>query len=125
MEDRLVEKQQMVIAHILSSKSIEEACDKAGISRTAYYSWLKDDAFKQELKRQRDELIEYAMGKLKLSVTKAVDELVGLMNSKREDIRRGACRDIIEYALKAIELEDIGQRLEKVERIILEKKTYR
>jgi hypothetical protein len=31
------------------------------------------------------------------------------MDSSREDIKRLACRDIIEYALKSIEIEDIEQ----------------
>lgn len=125
MGERLHDKQLITIAHVLSSKSIDEGCKKAEISRTAYYRWLEDDAFKSELKRQRDALIEEALGRLKLSIAKAVEELAKLMDSKREDIKRGACRDIIEYALKAIELEDIESRLEKVERIVLEKKTYK
>lgn len=44
---------------------------------------------------------------------------------EREEVRRLACNDIITHTLKSIEIEDIEQRLDKVERIVLERRSYR
>lgn len=124
-QSKLNNRQLLSIPRILSSSSVEEGCKKARVSRTTFYAWLKDDDFKTELKRQRDEMIQDALDRLKCAITKATTELIKLMDSSREDIKRLVCRDIIEYALKSIEIDDIEQRLDKVERIILERKSYR
>ncbi len=124
-QGKLTNRQLLSIPRILSSPSVEEGCKKARISRTTFYFWLKDDGFKTELKRQRDEMIQDALDRLKCAITKATTELIKLVDSSREDIRRLACRDIIEYALKSIEIEDIEQRLDKVERIVLERRPYK
>jgi len=86
---------------------------------------LKEQNFKAELRHQRDEVIRSALNRLKGAITQAVEELIKLTGAKREEVRRLACNDIITHVLKSIEIEDIEQRLDKVERIVLERKTYR
>ncbi|MCM8778667.1 MAG: phBC6A51 family helix-turn-helix protein [Candidatus Omnitrophica bacterium] len=124
-ERKLTNRQLMAISHIINSASIEEASSKAKVSRSTLYKWLKDENFKVELKRQRDEVIRSALDRLKGAITKAVEELIKLTDAQREEVRRLACNDIITHALKSIEIEDIEQRLDKVERIVLERKTYK
>jgi len=124
-EKKLTNRQLLAISHIISSPSIEEASQKAKVSRGTIYKWLKDNDFCKELKSQRDKVINTALDRLKAAITKAVEELIKLTGAQREEVRRLACNDIITHALKSIELEDIDQRLDKVERIVLEKRTYR
>ena len=119
-ETNLSNKQLLTITHILNSSSIEEACKKANISRSTYYSWLKNDEFKAKLKQQRGEMIKTALDRLRLAITKAVEELIKLTEAKREEVRRLACNDIITHALKSIEIEEIEQRLDKIEVTVLE-----
>jgi hypothetical protein len=40
-----------VIPFLLASPSIEEACRQARINKTTVYEWLKDETFRQELKK--------------------------------------------------------------------------
>lgn len=124
-ERNLSNKQLMAITHIIGSTSIKEASKKADVSRSTIYKWLKNEDFKNELKRQRDVVINEALDTLKSSVTKAVKELIELIDADREEVRRLACKDIIEYTLKSIEVESIEQRLDKVERLVLERKSYK
>lgn len=124
-EGKLTNRQLLAISHIINSASIEEASCKAKVSRSTLYKWLKDETFKAELKRQRDEVVNDALDRLKGAIAKAVEELIKLTDAQREEVRRLACNDIITHTLKTLEIEDIEQRLEKVERIILEKRTYR
>lgn len=121
MERVLNHRQTGTILNLLTSSTVEEACRKSGVSKSTVYAWLKDTNFKEELERQRDVLVKSAFNRLKGSVTKAVDELIKLLNSPRPDIRRLASKDVIDYTLKSIEIEDLEQRLNKLEKIISEK----
>ncbi len=122
---KLTHRQLLAITCLLHSSSIEEAAQKGKVSRTTLYKWLRDQDFKEELALRRKEAIKDALDKLRCAIVGATEELVKLTKSSREDIRRLACKDIIEFALKSIELEEIEERLEKVEKAILESKTYR
>lgn len=117
----LTNRQLLAITQIIASSTLEEARKNARISKGTLYAWLKDEAFKIELKRQRGEITEEALGNLKNAMTKAVKELVKLINSSKPELRRWVCKDIIDYTLKSIELEDIEDRLNKIEQVILER----
>ena len=115
MASNITNRQLMTIFHIIASSSMEEVCRKAKLSKGTLYAWLKEDAFRNELKRQRDEVIGESLNKLKYAMTQAIDGLVELMASPRPDLRRWVCKDIIDYAFKRIEIEDIETRLERIE----------
>ncbi len=117
----LTNRQSLAITQIIGSSTLEEARKKARISKGTLYAWLKDETFKTELKRQRGEIVKEALGSLKNAMTKAVKELVKLIDSSKPELRRWVCKDIIDYTLKSIELEDIEERLNKVEQAILER----
>jgi len=115
----------LAISYILSSPTLEEAYRKARVSKGTLYIWLKDEAFKTELKRQRDEVVREAQDRLKCAMGKAVDELIKLMDSPKPGLRRLTCRDILDYGNRAIELEDIEERLDKIERVISERRGHK
>jgi len=86
---------------------------------------LKDPVFKQEFRNQRDLIIEEALEDLKGNLTKATQTLIDLLDeTDSEYLKRYVAKDIIEYVLKARELGDLEERLVKIERIILERRTY-
>lgn len=124
-EFKLTNRQIQAITHFLTSSSIEETCRKANISKTTFYKWLKDETFKDFLEEKRKEMVKEALQRLQVSINKAVAVLIDLMSTGNESIRRLASRDIIGYALKSIEIQEIEERLEKVERLVLERRSYR
>ncbi len=117
MEEKieLTHRQRMVISHILASATLEEARRKARLSKGTLYAWLKDDAFNAELNRQRDEVVQVGLTKLKNSVSKAIEGLITFVDSNHPYLKLRACKDIIDYTLKTIEIENIEKRLEKIE----------
>jgi hypothetical protein len=56
---------------------------------------------------------------------KAVITLEKLLNAESEAVRRAAANDILGHILKYRELTEFEDRLETVEKIVLERKTYR
>lgn len=121
---KLTPKQIVAISHIISGSNMAEVCKNVNISNSTLYEWMKIPEFKGELDRQRKDLIDYSLGKLKSTIGKAVDKLEELLESENEYVARGAACDILEYAIRIRELEDVANRLEKVERVILERRTY-
>ena len=114
-EERLTDRQRRVIPYLLSSPSTEEACRRARINKTTVYEWLKDEAFRQEHRRQRDAVIERALDSLKANIAKATETLVKHLDSDREHISIRAAESIIEFAQKAIEHEELERRIEVLE----------
>jgi hypothetical protein len=111
----LTERQRRVIPFLLASPSTEEACRRARINKTTVYEWLKDKAFCNELKTQRDAVIERALDSLKASIAKASETLVKHLESEREKISTRAAERIIEFAQKALEHEQLENRIEALE----------
>lgn len=117
-DGRLTERQRRVIPFLLASPSTEEACRRARINKTTVYEWLKDETFRQELKRQRDAVIERALDSLKANIAKATETLVKHLESKRENISIRAAESIIEFTQKALEHEELERRIEALEQRI-------
>jgi len=111
----LTGRQLRAISHLLAAPSIEEGCKRARVSKAAVYEWLKSESFKAELKRQRYQLTQIALDALKANVAKATQTLVRLLESASEQIQCRAAEDILEFAQKAIEHEELERRLEALE----------
>lgn len=86
---------------------------------------MKENAFSGALQAARNEFVNDAMENLKRHVGAAVDELAKLLNSKNEEVRRKTANNIIELSLRWREAGEIETRLEEIERIIIERRTYR
>ena len=117
----LTSRQLMAIHQIIASSTLEEARRRANLSKSTLYAWLKVDVFKEELKRQQDVVIGDALGRLKCAISKAVDGMIELMDNPQANLRHRVYRDIIEYAQKSIEVDDIEERLIKIEEYINER----
>jgi len=113
---KLSERQRKAIPFLVNAPTVEGGCKGAQISRETYYQWLSDPLFKDELKRHRDQVIEEALNVIKANVTKAVNALVGLLNTKNEFLRRAVANDILGHVLRSKEIEDIGKRVDALER---------
>lgn len=115
-EQNLTRNQSKAISLILEARSITEGVKKAGISKTTFYAWLKNPEFKAEFVRQRQELVDLALHELKTSLSEAVTVLRELLKAEGEGVRLRTAQAILENVLKSIELENIEQRLEVLER---------
>ncbi len=117
----LTAKQLRVIPHLLAAPSIEEGCKRARVGKATLYGWLKQEAFRGELGRRRKEIVELAIETLKANVTKAAQTLVKHLDSEKENISIRAAERIIEFAQRAIEEEDLQQRIQTLEETIKER----
>lgn len=114
----LTARKKKAIAAILEAPNYEAAIPAAGVCRQTFYKWLRDPNFKAELDRRLDELAGGAIGRIKGAAGEAVEKLRTLLNSENENIQIRAAMGLIDYTLKAREL-DISARLDAIEDYIL------
>jgi len=113
---KLTHRQLQAIAAILDTESMEAAARLAHVGRTTLYAWLREPAFRAELKRRQNEIFDAALARLKSLVGNAVNGLGELVKAESESVKRAACRDILDAALKVKELHEIDERLTEIEK---------
>ncbi len=115
----LTPKQRAALPFFVGSKTIEEACKEAGVSRNTYYEWLKEAGFKDELNRVREEIVFEAVGLLKVGAAKAVSTLCSLLDrTEHPSVQRAAANDVLSHVVRFKELQELEKRLDEVERLI-------
>ena len=123
--DALTAKQLRAIPFLLAAPSIEEGCKRARVSKVTVYAWLKQEGFREELRRRREEVVRGALETLKANTAKATETLVKLLDSEKEAIQARAAEDIIEFTQKAIEFEELERRIGALEDFMRERRDYR
>ena len=114
--ETLTPRQQLVIAELLSSPSVEEGCRRAKVAKATVYGWLKDPIFQAELKRQREAVVEQAFNRLKAGMSQAVDKLLELLQAEGQlGIQLRAAQTLVDQGIKAVELQDLESRIEALE----------
>jgi len=114
--EELTDKQKRLLSILIETPNITEAAQRAGIGRSTAHRWLQEPVFRSELTRQRNALMEETMGSLKSYTAKATEQLIQLLDSKNEWVRRQTCKDILGYAFKVREIENVEERLEAIEK---------
>lgn len=119
--DNLTSRQKRVLPFLVGEASIEDACQKANISRETIYRWFRESpVFVEAIKVQRETVLNDALDRLKGAGDKAVNALVGLLDSVHEGIRERAAGRILDYLLKVREAEVLKERVEALEKVIKE-----
>lgn len=111
-------KQQAVIAALLSETTLEGAAAKAGISYPTLYRMMKEEAFRSACRDVQRDAMTQAMARLRVNAIKAVDTLESVMSNPgpRARAQVAAARAYLEYAFRVHELDDLQERIERLER---------
>ena len=115
IKETLTDRQLRVIPFLLDAPSIEVGCKRAKVAKATFYGWLKEEAFREELRNQREEVVRGALETLKANVGKATETLVKHLDSEKENISLRAAEDLIEFTQKSLELENLERRIESLE----------
>jgi hypothetical protein len=116
---KLNNRQKHAIPLVLAARSIEEGCRAAGIAKRTWYNWMGDEALKEAVSLYREQVISEALDRLKSAVAFAVEGLTGLVEAEEKNIRLRACREVLDYFMKARELEDMDRRVSALEEAVL------
>ena len=111
----LTARQQQLLVELVKNTDLQQAARTAGVGRTTVYRWLEDSRFAAALARLRNEAMKDALDSVKALTTRAAQELVGLLDTEDERLKRLLCNDILGHAIKVRELEEIERRLVRME----------
>jgi hypothetical protein len=109
-------KQELTIAALLTERTIEDAAAKVGVAFRTLKRWLADPGFLTAYRDARRRVVEAVVGQLQAASAKAVQALVVNLECESPAARNTAARVILEMAVKGVELADVLQRLEALER---------
>ena len=97
---KLSNKQLRAIPQLVSSKSVSEAAELAGVGRQTIHRWMNDPAFKEEYERQRDEVARYARSGMRTLMYKALTIQAERLDSDDPKERAQASKAIMDYDTK-------------------------
>lgn len=119
-EPLLTRKQEAAILALISQPTMKEAATSAGVGETTLWRWLQQKDFQVAYQEARRESVKHAIAKLQNKTGEAVDVLAEIMNNSDANpfARVSAAKAIIEYSIKAVEVEDLAQRVEDLEAIM-------
>ena len=109
--------QERAIIALLSEPTLRAAASSAGISESTLWRWMRDPDFRVAYRRARQEVLERATARLGTLVEVAVEALGEIVAERTVSphVRVSAVSRIIDFALKAAEIEEVQARLEKLE----------
>jgi hypothetical protein len=121
--DPLTPKQQTAISCLLAQSSVAQAAQAAGVGERTLHRWLADAAFASAYQAARHEAVSHAIARVQQASSHAVTVLMLLMADKQvaPGIRLNAAKAVIEYSLRAVELEQIEARLSSLEAVMQER----
>jgi hypothetical protein len=112
-------KAEQFIAALLTHPSIEAAAQAVGISSATAWRWMQDPKFAEQYREARREAMRHTTARLQEAGREAVDCLREVQRSgDSESARVSAARTILELGLKAVDLDDVQQRLDALEQAV-------
>jgi len=104
---------------MLTHSSVEAAAKSVGISYVTAWRWLRQPDVLTRLRALRRDAMNRAIARLQEAATGAVDCLCEVQrDGESESARVAAARTILEQALRAVELGDVLERLDAIERTV-------
>lgn len=113
-------KQEIFIACLLTEPNIREAASKSGISEATGFRWLQEPDFNEHYREARRAAVNQAISQLQQVSSSAVQTLKEVMADQGAPpaSKVSAAKAVLEMAFKAVELDDLAQRIEKLEESI-------
>lgn len=117
---KLNQKQMKLLEAMLTESTFEASYKKAGISKPTALKYRDNPDFKEAYRTAKRRMMENVTTKLQRASFEAVEVLSEIMNDELSPAtaRIQGAKAVLENAYKGIELEDLAERLEEVERFM-------
>lgn len=111
-------KQEKLVALLLTERTIDEACKKANVAVTTYWRWMKDENFLIFYRRTRRGILENTVAKLQSTTYQAIETLERNLTCENPAVEIRAAQIILEQSIKGLELLDVENRIEMLEELV-------
>src|SRR2546430_12729651 len=115
--EKLSRKQELAIAALLTCSAITDAAKQCGIGEVSLHRWLKEPTFQAAYREARREVVQHAIAQIQRASSEAVETLRAVMQDAEAPAssRVAAARTVLDMSLRAVEIEDLQQRVEALE----------
>ncbi|MBA3715231.1 MAG: hypothetical protein H0W76_22695 [Pyrinomonadaceae bacterium] len=114
----LTPKQELALVALLDCGVIKEAAKTVGVNEATLWRWLQSPEFQSRYRAARRQLVETAIAQLQSDCTIAARVLREVAEDRQAPAssRVAAARAILEQSIGAIELMDLQERVEMLEK---------
>ena len=114
-------KKEKAIAALLTTDTIEQAANVAGIAESTLYRWLQNPTFLEQYRKARKAAVDQAISTLQERANKAAKALIDIAEDQEmpPSTRVAAAREILQTSIKGVERDDFEARIEALERMIM------
>jgi len=115
--EKLSRKQELAIAALLTCSAITDAAKQCGIGEVTLHRWLKDATFQAAYRDARRAVVQHAITQVQQATGEAVETLRRVMQDPEApaSAKVSAAKNILDTAVKAVELEDLEARITALE----------
>src|SRR5215831_5635195 len=107
--EKLSRKQELALAALLTCSAITDAAKQCGIGEVTLHRWLKDATFQAAYREARRAVVQHAITQVQQATGEAVETLRRVMQDPEApaSAKVSAAKNILDTAVKAVELEDL------------------
>ncbi len=118
--EKLTPKQERALVALLDCGEIKKAAEIAEVGEVTLWRWLQAPEFQSRYRAARRQLVETAIAQLQSDCTVAARVLREVAEDKEAPAssRVAAARTILEQSIGAIELMDLQERVEMLEKML-------
>ena len=115
--EKLSRKQEALISALLTTPTLAEAAQIAGIGEVTAWRWLKDATFQANYREARRAVVQHAIAQVQQATGEAVATLRTVMQDSESpaSARVSAAKAILETAVKGIDIDDLEVRIAALE----------
>jgi hypothetical protein len=116
---KLNRKHEQAVVALLNEPTLQAAAACVGVGEVTLWRWMQREDFHKEYRQARRKAVSVAIAGIQRASSEAVRTLREVMtdNDAPCTSRVTAAKAVLELALKAVELEDLAERVETLERI--------
>ncbi len=115
----LTPRQEKFLLALLSEPTVNQACRTAGISPKTGRNYLHSEVFSEAYKKMRRDIMKQTTARLQFLALKATQELEKILDNPEASpyAKINAAQLVLDKAYKGLELEDLEERIERLEQI--------
>lgn len=123
-DDSLTPKQTRAVLALLERPTLKDAATAAGVAASTLHRWMQQEKFKAAHMEARRAAVNQSIAHLQSATGEAVTCLRDVMKSTSasDAAKVSAARAVLELSLKAVELEDLAERVKQLEALLEPKK---
>jgi hypothetical protein len=120
--EKLSRKGEQALAALLQHATIKDAAQACDISEKSLWRWLQREDFQKRYREAQRAVVDGAIGELQAATVEAVKTLRRNLTCGNAFAENTAATTILSQSLKAVEMQELQSRTERLEQMLEEEK---